>query len=142
MNHWLVKQEPSAYAWAQFVRDKRTDWTGVRNFQARNNLLLMKKGDRVLYYHSNEGKEIVGVAEVTKPAFADPTAESGESWVCVELRPVEPLKTPVGLERIKADPVLKEMALVRQSRLSVMPVSAAQFARVIACGGGKPLGQK
>ncbi len=129
MNHWLVKQEPTAYAWEQFVKDKGTSWTGVRNFQARNNLRAMRKGDRVFYYHSVEGKAVVGIAEVKKEAFPDPTAEEGD-WVCVDLKPIKPLKHPVSLEWIKADKRLKDLLLVRHSRLSVMPVSEEHF-RVI-----------
>ncbi|MDK3157543.1 EVE domain-containing protein [Kamptonema cortianum] len=131
--YWLVKQEPDAYSWEQFLKDKKTDWTGVRNFQARNNLRAMKKGDQALYYHSNTGKEIVGVAEVSREAFPDPTAtEAG--WDCVELKPVKTLKRTVPLETIKTDKILKETALIKQSRLSVMPLTPAQFARALELG--------
>lgn len=134
---WLVKQEPSDYAWSAFVRDGRTAWTGVRNFQARNHLRSMRVGDDVFYYHSGEGREIVGWARVIREAYPDPTAEAGEGdWSCVDLAPVEPLKTPVSLALIKSDALLKELALVRQSRLSVMPVSAAQAARIQELGSG------
>ena len=133
MNYWLVKQEPTAYAWDEFIKDKKTNWTGVRNFQARNNLQAMRKGDQVLYYHSNVGKEIVGVATVTREAFADPTAEEG-NWVCVELTPTKPLKKTLSLEQIKADKILKETPLIKQSRLSVMPFTKEQFARVLVLG--------
>lgn len=133
MNHWLVKQEPDAYAWSQFVADGRTAWTGVRNFQARNNLRAMKKGDLVLYYHSNIGKEIVGVAKVVKEHYPDPTADEGD-WSVVDLAPIKPLKTFVTLDALKADAVLKDMPLVKQSRLSVSPLTEPQFKRVLSLG--------
>lgn len=135
--HWLVKQEPDAYAWSAFVADGRTAWTGVRNFQARNHLRAMRRGDRVLYYHSNEGREIIGVARVEREAYPDPTAEDGD-WSAVDLVPEKPLPRPVTLAQVKEDPVLRGMALVRQSRLSVMPVAPAQFRRVLELGGAKP----
>ena len=124
--YWMVKQEPTAYAWSTFVADGRTVWTGVRNFQARNNLRAMRKGDRVLYYHSVVGKEVVGVAEVAAEAYPDPTATEGD-WVCVDLVPLKPFKKPVTLDEIKQSPALKEVALLRQSRLSVMPLSHAEY---------------
>jgi predicted RNA-binding protein with PUA-like domain len=127
--HWLVKQEPSAYSWDDFVRDGGTAWTGVRNFQARNNLKAMRAGDRVLFYHSNEGKEVVGIATVAREAYPDPTADEG-GWICVDLKPVKRLKQPVTLEQIKADPALANIALIRQSRLSVMPLTAEEFANI------------
>lgn len=133
MNHWLVKQEPTAYAWETFVADGSTAWTGVRNFQARNNLKAMRKGDRVLYYHSVVGKEIVGVAQVVREAYPDPTATKGD-WVCVDLKPVKALAHPVTLETIKADPLLSQTPLVRQSRLSVMPFEKAAFEAVVELG--------
>ena len=133
MNYWLVKQEPDAYAWSQFVADGKTAWTGVRNFQARNNLRAMRKGDLVLYYHSNIGKEIVGIAKVTKEHYPDPTADEGD-WSVVELAPVKPLKTFVTLDALKADAVLKDIPLVKQSRLSVSPLTEPQFKRVLALG--------
>jgi len=129
MKHWLVKQEPDAYAWEQFVRDGRTAWTGVRNFQARNNLRAMKKDDEVFYYHSVTGKCIVGLARVAKEAYPDPTAEDGD-WSCVDLVPIKACRTPVTLDLIKNEPGLQEIALLRQSRLSVMPVTAAE-ARIL-----------
>lgn len=135
MNHWLVKQEPSAYSWDDFVRDKETAWTGVRNFQARNNLKAMRRGDRVLYYHSVTGKEVMGIAEVAKAAYPDPTAKEGD-WVCVDLRPVKALGKPVTLEEIKKDKRLKDLALLRQSRLSVMPVAPAEFRAIEDLAGG------
>jgi predicted RNA-binding protein with PUA-like domain len=133
MNYWLVKQEPEDYAWTTFVKDGSAAWTGVRNFQARNNLRAMRKGDPVLYYHSGESKEIVGVACVAKAAYADPTAEEGD-WSAVDLTPVKPLAAPVSLATIKTDACLKEMVLVRHSRLSVMPVTKPQFDRVLKLG--------
>ena len=129
-NYWLVKQEPEAYSWATFVKEGRTAWTGVRNFQARNNLRAMQKEDLVLFYHSVSEKQVVGVARVEKEAYADPTATEGD-WSVVDLRPVKTLKEPVTLETIKADKILKDMPLVRQSRLSVTPLSAAQFNRIL-----------
>ena len=129
MNYWLVKQEPDAYSWDDFVKDGATDWTGVRNFQARNNLKAMKKGDKVLYYHSNIGKEIVGIAEVSKEAFPDPT---DEKWIATELKPVKPLKKPVTLTEMKANLALAELKLIRQSQLSVMPVTKDQYDEIIS----------
>src|SRR4051812_44297924 len=128
MNYWLVKQEPESYSWTDFVKDGKTAWTGVRNFAARLNLRAMKKGDPVFYYHSNTGKEIVGVARVTKEPYSDPTATVGD-WTAVDLAPVKPLKKPVTLESLKADKILKEMKLVKQSRLSVSPVTKEQYDR-------------
>jgi len=136
MNYWLVKSEPDAYAWATFVKDGKTAWTGVRNFAARLHLRAMKKGDTVFFYHSGEGKDVVGVAQVIKEAYPDATAEDGE-WSCVDLKPIKPLATPVTLTQIKADAVLKEMTLVRQSRLSVSPVTAAQAERLLKLGETK-----
>lgn len=131
---WLVKQEPADYAWSQFVRDGRAAWTGVRNFAARLHLRAMKRGDLVAYYHSGEGKEVVGIARVEREAYADPTATEGD-WSCVDLVPLKPLANAVSLATIKADPILREMTLVRQSRLSVSPVTEAQFDRLRALGG-------
>lgn len=133
----MVKQEPTAYSWDQFVADGQTAWTGVRNFQARNNLQAMRAGDEVLYYHSVVGKEVVGVAKVAREAYPDPTAED-PGWFCVDLAPAKPLKNPVTLEQIKNDPDLKEIKLVRQSRLSVMPLTGAEFSRILALGGITP----
>ena len=126
MAYWLIKSEPTVYPWAQLVKDKRTSWTGVRNAQAAINLKAMKPGDRCFFYHSNEGKEIVGIAEVVKAAYPDPTDEAGKA-VTVDVKAVEPIKTPVTLAAIKAEPKLKEFGLVRQSRLSVVPVSDEQW---------------
>ncbi len=133
--YWLVKSEPETYSWADFVRDKRTDWTGVRNYAARLHLKAMRPGDEVLFYHSNEGKCVVGVARVTKAAFPDTTADE-EGWVAVELAPLAPLKQPVTLAQIKSESVLRDIALVRQGRLSVMPLKAAEFARIKKLGAG------
>ena len=135
--YWVVKQEPAAYAWSQFVADGRAVWTGVRNYQARNNLRTMKSGDLVLYYHSVTGKEVVGLAQVKKEAYPDPTAEEGD-WSCVELIPKQPLAAPVSLETLKNDPTTANMALVRNSRLSVCPATPAEFRRVLQLGGIKP----
>jgi predicted RNA-binding protein with PUA-like domain len=134
MNYWLVKQEPDSYSWADFVKDGKTAWTGVRNFAARLNLRAMKKGDRVFYYHSNTGKEIVGVARVLKEAYPDPTATEGD-WSAVDLAPEKPLKKPIGLDVIKADKILKEMKLIKISRLSVSPVTKEQFDRILELSG-------
>ena len=134
MNYWLVKSEPEAYAWTQFVKDGKTAWTGVRNFQARNNLRAMKKGEHVFFYHSVSDKQVVGLARVAKEFYADATAEEGD-WSCVDLEPVKPLKSPVSLETIKTDVVLKEMPLVKQSRLSVTPLTKAQAERILQLGG-------
>ncbi|WP_031528038.1 EVE domain-containing protein [Dyadobacter crusticola] len=126
MNYWLVKSEPSAYSWDQLVKEKEGMWDGVRNYAARNNLMAMKKGDQVLFYHSNEGKEVVGLAEVSKEHYPDPTAKEG-SWVVVNVVPVEKFPKTVTLAQIKADERLKEMALVKLSRLSVVPVRPEEF---------------
>ena len=135
-NYWLVKQEPEAYSWETFLKDKRTAWTGVRNFQARNNLKAMRKGDLVLFYHSVSEKRIVGLARVERESYPDPTAEAGEGdWVAVDLVPVKSLTAPVSLEQIKSDKSLKEMKLVRQSRLSVTPVTDEQFAQILELEG-------
>lgn len=135
MNYWLVKQEPESYSWSDFVKDGKTSWTGVRNFAARLNLRAMKKGDPVFYYHSVTGKEIVGLAHVAKEAYPDPTATEGD-WSCVDLVPDKSLKKPVGLDTLKTDKTLKEMKLVKQSRLSVSPVTKEQFDRIMKLSGG------
>ena len=127
--YWLVKSEPETYAWADLVRDKRTEWTGVRNYAARLHLNAMRPGDRVLYYHSGEERAVVGLAEVTRAAFPDKTAAE-EGWVAVELKAVSALHLPVTLDEIKRDSTLAKMALVRISRLSVQPVTSAEFARI------------
>lgn len=133
--YWLVKSEPTTYSWDNFVRDGGTAWTGVRNNAARLHLKAMRRGDEVMFYHSNEGKCIVGIARVTKTAFPDSTADD-EGWVAVELNPISALETPVTLAQIKADPALKKIELVRQSRLSVSPLRAAEFARIRQMGKG------
>jgi predicted RNA-binding protein with PUA-like domain len=134
--HWLVKQEPESYSWDDLVRDHGTEWTGVRNFQARNNLRQMKVGDRVLFYHSGEQKAVVGVAQVAKAGYPDPTADEGE-WVAVDIKPLKPLREPVPLTAIRAHPKLSNILLVRQSRLSVMPVTREEFETIVAQGEGK-----
>jgi predicted RNA-binding protein with PUA-like domain len=132
--YWLVKTEPEAYAWDTFVREGCTDWTGVRNYQARNHLKAMRPSDTVLFYASVTTKAVLGVAKVTKAAFPDPTADD-DGWVAVELKAVRPLAHPVTLEQIKAEPALKDIALLRQSRLSVMPLTSAEFKKIAALGG-------
>jgi predicted RNA-binding protein with PUA-like domain len=125
-NYWLVKQEPEAYSWDDFVRDGGTQWTGVRNFLARKHLRAMRKGDAVLFYHSVSDKAIVGIAQVTREAFPDPTAKEGD-WSAVELKPLKRLKKPVSLAQIKAEPKLRDIALLRCSRLSVQSLGKAEF---------------
>jgi len=133
MDYWLVKQEPSAYSWDDLVREKTTAWTGVRNAQARNNLAAMKLRDRVLFYHSVHGKAVVGVARVVKTAYPDPTADDPK-WICVGLEAVKAVKHPVTLDQIKAEPQLENIPLVRQSRLSVMPLEKEAFDRILELG--------
>lgn len=130
MAHWLVKSEPSAYSWQQLEKDKQTDWTGVRNYAARNHLKAMKKGDEVFFYHSNEGLEIVGIAKVAKEFYQDPTTKE-EAWVAVDLKPVKKLKHPVSLEQIKKEKRLQNMALLRLGRLSVQPVTDEEWEMVM-----------
>ena len=132
-NFWLVKQEPSDYSWSDFVKDGSTSWTGVRNFAARNNLRRMAKGDQVLFYHSGEDKAVIGIAKVTRTAYRDTTAKEGD-WSAVDLAPVKPLRIPVTLAEIKLKPKLKNIALVRQSRLSVMPLGAREFDFIVGMG--------
>jgi len=132
--YWLVKSEPETYSWDDLVRDKLTAWTGVRNYAARIHLKAMQRGDEVFFYHSGETKSVVGVARVTKTAFPDPTADEA-GWVAVELAPVKPLPRPVTLAQVKAEPALREIGLVRQGRLSVMPLKPAEFARLAKLGG-------
>jgi len=132
--HWLVKSEPSAYSWTDLLREKRTAWTGVRNFQARNNLRAMKKDDLVFFYQSVTDPSVMGIAKVVKEAYADPTAKEGD-WSCVDLTPVEALPAPVTLKEIKAEPSLTEISLIKQSRLSVMPVTAKEYGRILKLGG-------
>ena len=133
-NFWLVKQEPSDYSWSDFVADGSTSWTGVRNFAARNSLRRMSKGDQVLFYHSGEEKAVIGIAKVTRTAYRDATGKEGD-WSTVDLVPVEPLPKPVTLAQIKAKPQLKKIALVRQSRLSVMPLSSKEFGFILRMAG-------
>ena len=133
MNYWLIKSEPHKYSWEKFNQDGRTFWDGVRNYQARNNLRDMREGDLVLFYHSNEGKEVVGIAKVVKEAYQDPTT-TDPNWLVVDLAPHESLKTPVTLETIKADPMLQNIHLVRQGRLSVMGLKPEEFDRIVELG--------
>ncbi|HVW15558.1 MAG TPA: EVE domain-containing protein [Mucilaginibacter sp.] len=130
MNYWLVKSEPFKYSWDQLNKDGRAVWDGVRNFAARNNLKAMKVGDLLLYYHSNEGKNIVGIAKVIKESYQDPTTDD-TNWVVVDIAPVESLKKPVSLEQIKAEPMLKDMQLVRLGRLSVSAVKPEEFDKIM-----------
>lgn len=136
MAYWLVKSEPSVYSWDQFVEEKQTFWNGVRNYAARNNMKAMKKGDEVLYYHSNEGMEIVGIAKVVKEYYQDPTTKE-EAWVVVDLKPVRKLKKPVPLELIKKDKRLINMDLVRLGRLSVQTVKDSEWKIVMEMAGEK-----
>ena len=133
-NFWLVKSEPSSYSWSDFKKDGGTSWTGVRNYAARNNLRKMRKGDEVLFYHSGEEKAVVGIARVKRTAYADKTATEGD-WSTVDLVPINPLRKPVTLREIKQAPRLKKIQLVRQSRLSVMALTAAEFNGIIKMGG-------
>jgi predicted RNA-binding protein with PUA-like domain len=136
MNYWLVKSEPFKYSWEQFEKDKKTFWDGVRNYQARNNLKGMKKGDLVLWYHSNEGKEVVGIAKVVKEHYQDPTTED-PNWVVVDLAPFKKLKKSVTLEQIKEDARLQNIALVRQGRLSVSSLLAEEFDAILDLSASK-----
>lgn len=129
MNYWMVKQEPEAYSFDDLVAEGKTDWTGVRNFQARNNLKAMKKGDKVLFYHSVSEKAVVGITEVSKEAYPDPT---DEKWIAVEITPVKKLKKPVTLEAVKANAALANIALVRQSRLSVIPLTKDEYEEILS----------
>ena len=132
-NFWLVKQEPSSYSWSDFTAEGETNWTGVRNYTARNNLRRMRKGDEVLFYHSGEDKAVIGVAKVMRGAYPDPTAKE-DDWSAVDLAPIKSLQRTVTLQQIKAAPRLKKIQLVRQSRLSVMPVTAGEFRAIVAMG--------
>lgn len=133
MQHWLVKQEPEDYSWDDFVRDGKTNWEGVRNYQARNNLQKMKIGDQVLFYHSVKPRTVVGIAEVSGEAFPDATADHPR-WVAVELKPVRPLTKHVSLDEIKVTPALSEVALIKQSRLSVMPLKSDEYEIILKLG--------
>jgi predicted RNA-binding protein with PUA-like domain len=133
-NHWLVKSEPSAYSWADLIREKQTAWTGVRNFQARNNLRAMKNGDLVLFYQSVTDPSVRGITKVVKEAYPDPTAKEGD-WSCVDLAAVKPLPSPVTLQEIKGEKSLAEISLIKQSRLSVMPIAPGEYERILGMGG-------
>jgi len=135
-SYWMVKQEPETYSWDDFVRDGGTDWSGVRNYQARNNLRSMNPGDKVLFYHSGKGKEVVGLAEVTKAAYPDPTTDD-EQWVAVDLKPVKPLANSVQLAAIRYDKRLSQLPLIRQSQLSVMPLTKDEFDVIVSMGSNK-----
>ena len=135
-SYWLVKQEPEAYSWDDFVKEGETYWDGVRNYQARNNLRAMKKGDLVFFYHSVSDKEIVGVAKVIREHYPDPTAKEGD-WSVVDLAAAKPMKKPVSLAQIKAEKSLEDIALIKQSRLSVMPITEAEFRRILEMGKTK-----
>lgn len=126
MKHWLIKSEPFKYSWEQFEKDKQTFWDGVRNYQARNNLREMSPGDWCLFYHSNEGKEVVGIAEVIKAAYQDPTTENTQ-WVVVDVKPIKKLTKPVSLAEMKGDPRLSDLGLLKQPRLSVISITENQF---------------
>src|SRR6202165_1179342 len=135
-NWWMVKQEPEVYSWTDFVQDGRTDWSGVRNYQARNNLREMKTGARVLFYHSGKDKAVVGIAEVVRSAYPDPTADDAQ-WVAVDLKPIKALKNPVPLAAIRYDKRLTQLPLIRQSQLSVMSLTKDEFEVIVALGAGK-----
>lgn len=135
-SYWLVKQEPETYSWSDFLNDGGTDWTGVRNYQARNNLREMKTGERVLFYHSGKDKAVVGLAEVVKSAYPDPTADD-EQWVAVDLKPIKALRNPVPLAAIRYDKRLSQLPLIRQSQLSVMSLTKDEFEILVATGEGK-----
>lgn len=133
MNYWLVKSEPFKYSWEKFLQDGSTFWDGVRNYQARNNLKAMKKGDLVLFYHSNEGLAVVGIAKIIKEHYQDPTT-ADTNWVVVDMKPHKSLKKPVTLAQIKTDELLQNIALVKQGRLSVMPLKTEEFDRIVELG--------
>ncbi|HLU18005.1 MAG TPA: EVE domain-containing protein [Edaphocola sp.] len=133
MNYWLVKSEPFKYSWEQFVKDGSTFWDGVRNYQARNNLKAMQVGDKVLFYHSNEGLAVVGIASVIRTAYQDPTTDD-DRWVAVDLKPEEALNNPVTLKEMKAQPGLQNLALIRQGRLSVCPVTKEEYDIIVNLG--------
>ena len=133
MNYWLVKSEPFKYSWDDFLKDGWTYWDGVRNYQARNNLKEMKKGDKVLFYHSNEGLEVVGISRVIREHYQDPTTDD-ERWVVVDIEPEKTLNNPVSLKTIKKSKELSEISLIKQSRLSVMPLTKKEFEFIVALG--------
>lgn len=130
MQYWLIKSEPEVYSWTRFIQEKRACWDGVRNYQARNNLRAMKTGDLALYYHSNDERAVVGIACIVREAYQDPTTDD-PNWLSVDVEPVEALSKPITLAALKADPILKEMQVVRQSRLSVTSVTEDQFNRIL-----------
>jgi predicted RNA-binding protein with PUA-like domain len=136
-SYWMVKQEPETYSWDDFVKDGRTDWSGVRNYQARNNLRQMKVGDRVLFYHSGKEKAVIGLAEVVKAAYPDPTADDPQ-WVAVDLKPGKQLGAPVQLAAIRYDKRLSQLPLIRQSQLSVMSLTKDEFDAIVSMGNSKP----
>jgi predicted RNA-binding protein with PUA-like domain len=136
-SYWLVKQEPSSYSWSDFIAESQTSWTGVRNYAARNNLRKMRKDDEVLFYHSGEDKAVMGIARVARTAYRDPTAKEGD-WSTVDLAAVKALRRPVALREIKGNSRLKGIALVRQSRLSVMPVAEAAFREIVSMAAHPP----
>jgi len=137
MKYWLVKSEPFKYSWEQFQKDGKTFWDGVRNYQARNNLRDMNAGDKVLFYHSNEGLCVVGIAEVIKEAYPDPTIDD-ERWLAVDIKPIKTLPEPVSLKDMKAQPALSEMGLIRQGRLSVVSLTKKEFETVLKMGAQNP----
>ena len=128
MNYWLVKQEPEKYSFDDLIKDGATDWTGVRNFQARNNLRAMQLGDKVLFYHSVSEKSVIGIAEVSREEYPDPT---DEKWIAVEIKPLKKFANPVSLEKIKAEKTLENIALIKQSRLSVMPLTGNEYEKIL-----------
>ncbi len=136
MKFWLIKSEPFKYSWTQFLKDQQTFWDGVRNYQARNNLQAMSIGDKCLFYHSNEGKEVVGIAEVVKTAYQDPTTDE-TAWVVVDVKPLESLPNPVSLEKMKADPRLSQMGLLRQPRLSVIALTQDEYNIILQLSNDK-----
>ena len=141
ISYWMVKQEPESYSWNDLVTEGQTSWTGVRNYQARNNLRGMKRGDAVLFYHSGKEKAVVGIAEVVRGAYPDPTADDPQ-WVTVDLRPVKALKAPVLLAAIRHDKRLSGLPLIRQSQLSVMPLRKDEYETIVVMGSGKAVGTK
>ena len=138
MNYWLIKSEPFKYSWDQFVKDKVTHWDGVRNYLARNHLKTMKKGDKLFFYHSNEGLEIVGIAKVVKEFYQDPTTPE-PAWVVVDIAPVKKLKKPITLTQIKAEKDLQEMSLIKSMRLSVQPVREEEWNKILEMAGEKTI---
>ena len=136
-NYWLLKTEPGTYSFENLLKDKKTNWNGVRNFQARNYLRTMATGDLALIYHSGDERAVVGVAKVVKAAYTDPDPDGGD-WVQVDLQPVQPMKTRIPLSQIKSTPTLKEMPLIRHTRLSCMPITSAHYETLLKLGGAKP----